>query len=182
MWAVSALVAVACVLASFWRLSVAVAPTSFDAAELRRALTDGRAFREVREAIKASRETGWEGGLFEAFSERDPLVRQALVNELLTELDGQAGTWSRVPRICASLATSAGFLCASISLLRSWSAAEMPVPVASAVLSAVDAFSFGVMGAAFCVVIHVQAGRAERQSLAAVDRLVERMQALSEAA
>jgi hypothetical protein len=84
-----------------------------------------------------------------------------------------------VPRICASLATSFGFLFASVSLLRSWGLAQTPPSAGLALLSAVDAFSLGFMATAFCIVIHVRAGRAARHSLAAIDRLVERMQAIS---
>jgi hypothetical protein len=175
----SALVAAVCVLASLRRLTVAVSPTSLDAGELRRALTGSLAFQRLRAAIGAASETHWERDLFAAFAERDPRRREALVNEQLTEFDGMATAWSRVPRICASLATSAGFLFASISLLRSMGGTETP-SVGAALVSAVDAFSLGVLAAAFCAVIHVRAARAERHAVQAVDRLVERLEALSE--
>jgi hypothetical protein len=176
----SALVAAACVLASLWRLAVAVAPISFDAGELRRAVTGPRAIASLRAALGAEARAHWEQDLFAAFAEHDGGQRDALVNELLTEVDGLTGAWSRVPRICASLATSCGFLFASVSLLRSWGGAQAPPAIGLAIVSAVDAFSIGVMAAAFCVVIHVRAARAARDSLSAIDRLVERMQSVSE--
>jgi hypothetical protein len=179
MSALSALVAMACVLASLRRLAVAVAPTSFDSEELRRAMTGPRALASLQEALGSAAETTWEGRLFSAFAEHDALLREALVNELLTEVGGLTSAWSRVPRICASLATSFGFLFASMSLLRSWGGAQTPPSVGLALVSAVDAFSLGFMATAFCIVIHVRAGRAARHSLAAIDRLVERMQAVS---
>ncbi len=49
-----------------------------------------------------------------------------------------------------------------------------------AVVAAVDAFSIGVMAAAFCIVIHVRAARAARDALSAIDQLVERLQSVSE--
>jgi hypothetical protein len=177
----SALVATACVLASLRRLAVTVAPTSLDAGELCRALTGRRALRRLRAAVEVAPKTDWERGLFAAFAEHDELVREALVNELLTEVSGRATAWARVPRVCASLATSTAFLFALISLLRSWGGEESPLAVGPALVSSVDAFSLGIMGGAFCVVTHVRAARAERASLVGVDRLVERMQALADA-
>jgi hypothetical protein len=179
MCGLSALVAMACVLASLRRLAVAVSPTSFDAEELRRALTGPRALASLQASLDAASGTPWERSLFDAFEEHDPRRREALINELLTEVSGLSSAWSRVPRICASLATSFGFLFASVSLLRGWGGAQTPPSVGPALVSAVDAFSWGFMAAAFCVVIHVRAGRAERHSLVAIDRLVERMQAVS---
>jgi len=159
---------------------VAVAPTSFDAGELRRAVTGQRAMASLRAAVGAESRAQWEQDLFAAFAEHDVRLRDALVNELLTEVDGLTGAWSRVPRICASLATSCGFLFASVSLLRSWGGVQAPPALGLAVVSAVDAFSIGVMAAAFCVVIHVRAARAARDSLSAIDQLVARMQSVSE--
>lgn len=176
----SALVAAVCVVASLRRLAVAVAPLWFDAAELGRAVTGRRAVASLRTALGAESRARWEQDLFAAFAENDVRLRDAIVNELLTELDGLTGAWSRVPRICASLATSCGFLFASVSLLRSWDGAQAPPAVGLAVVSAVDTFSIGVMAAAFCLVIHVRAGRAARASLSAIDQLVERMRSVSE--
>jgi hypothetical protein len=174
----SALVVAACVLASLRRLAVAVAPTSLDARELCRALTGHQALRRLGAAVGAAPKTDWERGLFAAFAEHDEQVREALVNELLTEVNARATAWSRVPRVCASLATSSGFLFALISLLRSWGGEASALAASPALVSSVDAFSLGVMGAAFCVVAHLRAVRAERASLVGVDRLVERMQVL----
>jgi hypothetical protein len=180
MW-LSALVAAACVLASLRRLTVAVAPTSLDAEELCKALTGRRAFRRLWAAIEAAPRVDWERGLMTAFAEHDERVREALVNELLTEVNGRTTAWSRVPRICASVATSAGFLFALITLLRTWGEEESPLTVGPALISAVNVFSLGIVGGAFCGVIHVRAMRAERASLGAIDRLVERMQSLTDA-
>jgi hypothetical protein len=132
-------------------------------------------------AVEAAPNADWERGLFAAFAERDEHVREALVNELLTEVSRRTTAWARVPRICASLATSTGFLFALISLLRSWGGEESALAIGPAFVASADAFSFGIMGAAFCVVTHVRAAQAERASLVGVDLLVERMQALTEA-
>jgi hypothetical protein len=178
MSSLSALVAVACVLASLRRLAVAVAPTSLDTEALRQGLAGLGAVRRFGAAIGADAAFEWERGLFAALAEPDPRLRGALVDEQLTELYLLATGWSRVPRICASIATSTGFLLASVSLLRSLSAPQT-LTIGSALTPAVDAFALGLMAAAFCVAIHSRAARAERESLAAIHRLVDGMQWLS---
>lgn len=178
----SAVVAAACVLASFRRLFSSTAPTSLDAGELCRWLVEPQDFPRIAVAVESAPKADWERDLFAAFGERDDRLRDARVNELLTEVSGRVGTWSRVPRVCASLATSAGFLFALVSLLTSWDGEASSLTFGPGLVSAVDAFSFGVAGAAFCVVVHMRATRSERVSLAALDRLIERMHSLVSAA
>jgi hypothetical protein len=175
----AAIVAAGCVLASLRRLATSVAPTSLDADTLRQAVTSVPALRRLRDAIGDDPDLPWERGLFAAFEERDGPSRDALVNEQLTELDGVAGSWARVPRVCASVATSAGFLLACMALLKALAAPGPDGAIVSAMVSAIDAFSIGIAAGALCAVIHVRARRASRRSMAAIDALVERMQVLS---
>jgi hypothetical protein len=171
----SALVGAICVSASLRRLVVAVAPTSLDADELRRALTGAAAMRRLARAMEAS--TPWEHALFSAFAEPDGGVRAALVSEQMLEFDARIARGSKVPRICASIASSAGFFFASLSVLQS-SAALQEGSLDRSLVAAVDAFSWGVAAAAFCAVIHVRAGKARRHATTAAYRLVEKMESL----
>jgi hypothetical protein len=175
----SAIVAVGCVLASARRLGWAVAPTAFDPAVLTDALRDkgGAAWRALREAVVATPNLGWERDLFEALGAADEDVRVALLNEQLLELDWLARRWARVPRVCASIATSAGFLFASVALLRGLAAQE--IDVRGSLVSALDALTVGIAGTAFCAAVHVRTRRLAADRLAAADRLVDRLQALA---
>jgi hypothetical protein len=120
----------------------------------------------------------WEQGLFAAFADRDPRVRDALVNEQLTELDGRAQRWVRIPRVCASLATSAGFLLASIALVQGLAVPaedDAPMGAGAAIMGALNALAIGIAGTSFCYAVHVRARRLVRERMAAVDRLVLRL-------
>jgi hypothetical protein len=176
--ALSGIVALICVAASWRRLIVAVAPTSLDPEVLRGALVNVEAQRRLGDTIGAWREDCWERGLFAAFSEPDPGMRAALVDEHLTELDRLASRWSRVPRVCASIATSSGFLFALVSILGAW-AGGPTLPVGQALAPSLDAFGLGVMAAAFCVVVHGRARRAEKGAVGAVHRFVDEMRLLA---
>ena len=85
-----------------------------------------------------------------------------------------------VPRVCASIATSTGFLFGSLALLQGLSAPEGgDAAVANAALvSALDAVSLGIAATAFCVAVHVRTGRLVAQRRAAIDDLVTRLQRL----
>jgi hypothetical protein len=171
----SALVALACALASARRLAWAVAPTSLDAQwlldTLRAPSVDALALKRLGREIEA-REFPWESALFAAFAQ-DDAAWEAGVSEQLLELEWLAQRWSRVPRVCASVATSAGFLCASIALMQGL-AAETVDP--SALLtSALDSLTIGIAGTSFCVAAHLRARHALRARLAAIGRLVDRL-------
>jgi hypothetical protein len=105
-------------------------------------------------------------------------VREARINEQLTELDGRVQRWSRVPRICASISTSAGFLFASIALLRALAlpaGEENADAVHSTLSSALGAAAVGIAGMSFCVAVHVRARRALSQWQGALDTLVKQL-------
>jgi hypothetical protein len=113
--------------------------------------------------------TDWERDLFEALDAPDP-ARIALVNEQLTELDYRAQGWGRVPRVCASISTSFGFLLAFAMVARLASATDLDV--GAAITGAINVVAVGVAGAAFCIAAQGRAGKIARERLAATDRLV----------
>jgi len=174
----SCLVALVCVVASARRLAQGVTLTSLDPRVVVDALKgpDGPAVAaRLRDVLATSDGFAWERDLLSAFAADERAVRDALVNEQLTELDGQAQRWARMPRVCASVATSAGFLLASIAIVQGLSApAEDDAPIQSraAVVGALDALAVGIAGASFCYAVHIRARRVVRERLAAVDRLI----------
>jgi hypothetical protein len=179
----AALVAIACALASARRLAWAVTPTFLDAGMLSEALgsDDGGAFYpNLGEAIGTDERLRWEHDLFEAFASLDSRTKDALVNEQLLELDGRVQRWARVPRVCASIAMSAGVMFACVGLLRGLAvAAEGETgAVHGSLASALGALTIGMAGASFCIAVHVRAAQVLRERLAGTDRLVNRLEAL----
>lgn len=174
----SALVAAACMLASTRRLAFAIMPVWLDPQLLLAAL-DGdseRALATLRQIVMACPPAVWERDLVTASSTGEASSRPALVNEQLREFDWRIQRWARVPRVCASIATSAGFLFGSAALIQGLSLEA--VDVTATLVSAVNALAIGVAGTSFCVAVHLRARRVVRERLAATDRLVERVEGL----
>ncbi len=174
----SALVALGCVLASVRRFVVAVSSTWLDptllVGELRARGEVG--WESLRAAIRECPRATWERDLAAAF-DGTPSDRAGLVNEQLRELDWRAGRWARAPRVCASVATNAGFLCGCGALLQ-W--LDDPSPDKTAGLSsALAAVAIGVAGASFCVAVHLRCRRIVRDRVANAGRLVECIEALN---
>jgi hypothetical protein len=181
----SCLVAVACVVASARRLAQAVALTALHPEPVLEALR-GDLPVDVRGRLCAvlggDDRFAWEQGLLEAFAPSDARLRDALVNEQLTELDGRAQRWARIPRVCASVATSAGFLLASVVLVQGLAVSPGdadPTGNRAVVEGALDAVAIGIAGASFCFAVHVRARRIVRDRLAAVGRLVVRLESVA---
>jgi hypothetical protein len=179
--AASATVALGCVLASTRRLVWALCPTPFDARLLASALgaDASRNAAKLREAFGARERSDWEVAVLRARAEPSTDARDALLSEQLTEFDGRAQRWSRVPRVCASVATSAGFLFASVGLIRDLSTLDPTSSGAeamqSALFAALDALAIGVAATSFCAAVHVRARRAARDRTAAAERLIEKL-------
>jgi len=135
----------------------------------------------MRDAIRADDRLEWERGLFEAFASRDVRTRDALVSEQLVDLDGLVQRWARVPRVSASVATSAGLLFALLALLKGLAVAgaEDASAFQEAFAAAVGALTLGVAGASFCIAVHVRSSRVLRARLTATARLIARLEALS---
>jgi hypothetical protein len=178
----SAVVATACVVASGRRLAWAIAPMAVDPRVILRALEtdrDGATRRRLQRVLASNDRFAWESEFFAAFDEVDEQARDARVSEQLTELDGRARRWARVPRVCASIGTSTGMLLACIALLQGLAvpgadiAAQMAID--GAMPSALAALSLGIAATSFCVAVHVRAARVYRERRAAIDELVERL-------
>lgn len=180
----AAIVALACVLASGRRLASAVAPISLEPRMVLQALEGehaGETLRSLGTALGSDPRLAWERDLFAAFEESDAQVRAARVNEQLFELEGRLTRSARVPRVCASIATSAGLLFGSLALLRGLAVPEGEDSVAvshAALSSALGAVSLGIAATAFCVAVHVRAGRVSAQRRMAIDELVTRLERL----
>src|SRR6185312_16504630 len=89
------------------------------------------------------------------------------------------------PRVCASISTSAGFLFGLLALLGGLQEAagdDVQDALHGTLGSALAALSIGIAGTAFCAAIHVRAGKASRARLVAVDRLVDRLGRIADAA
>jgi hypothetical protein len=181
-------IALACVVASAERLKRVTLATPIAPAPIVRALR-GDAGRDraeaVRAALKEEPEGTWERELAEAFDHRND-VRAAEVNELLSELDFRLQSWARVPRVCASIAASSGFLLASLALRNGLAVAtDLPAQVqelaiGQAVRAAVDVAALGISGAIFCIALGRRATKAAKVRLQEVDQVVERLEALVE--
>lgn len=183
----AALVAVACVLASARRLAWAVAPTPLDPQLLRAAL-GGDAARtragKLREMVARESDLTWEREALAAVAEPNAEAREARLGEQWTELDGRAQRWARVPRVCASVSTSAGFLFATLAVLAGLSdpaesaAGASTMAVQAALLPAIDALTIGIAGMSFCAAVHVSARSSMRNRLDAARVLVERLRSI----
>jgi ABC-type xylose transport system permease subunit len=124
---------------------------------------------------------GWECSLLRAAAEPGREARGAALGELLTELDGRLQEGARIPRVCASIATSTGFLCATAALLQGLSAGPAGEPLVAAeslFVSALASLAAGIAGATFCAAVHLRARRASRARAAGGDALVHRLLSL----
>ena len=178
---VAAFAALACVAASARRVFFVYTATALDPALVVTALRGdaGRARAPRLAARMATAPPSWEHDLVSAFRADEP-ARAAEINEQLAEIDWRLQRWARVPRVCASIASSVGFLCAAMVLraaLREAPAnADDFMPIVNAALNdALGAVSIGIAGATYCVVLHVHASKAARVRQQAIDELVERL-------
>ncbi|MBS2015863.1 MAG: hypothetical protein JST00_23445 [Deltaproteobacteria bacterium] len=185
---VAALVAFACAAASARRVWFAANATGLDPEDVERAIArspDAReAVAKLRALVTTEPSLEWERDLFQAL-DAPGRARAALVNEQLTELDYRIQRWSRVPRVCASIATSFAFLLASLVLRRGLvDAGELPSDVVELVARGLvaDAFtvaSMGMIGTVFCIVAQSEAKKIAKRKMAAADRMVERLEAVA---
>jgi hypothetical protein len=177
------LVVMGSIAASAARLTFAIAPTTFSPELIERALAGPRAeaarrIRRLGQVLAARKGAEWESSLLSAVAS-EPNVRTGLVNELLTELDHRMQRWVRVPRVCASICTSAGFLLAAMLLRSSLSDVDVALvgrAVDAAVLQAIDVAALGLAGATFCIAAQVHARSAAALRAKAYDHLVDRLE------
>jgi hypothetical protein len=182
----AASVALACVLASARRLAWTVAPLELEPRMILKALEGeqgGAVFEKLKVEFASDPRFEWMRDLGAAFDEGPGPRRDGLVNEQLFEFESRATRWARVPRVCASIGTSAGLLFGSLSLLQGLAVSDSEegggaMAIHDALFSALDSLSLGIAGTAFCVAVHVRAVRLARERRAAVDELVERLERL----
>lgn len=181
----SALFAIACATASAVRLAWAVSPTSLDPTILAAALADpdaAEAAVKIRNVLEGSHELAWERSVFASLSDPTTEASEARLGEQLTEFDGAVRRWSRVPRVCASLSTSAGFLFASLAMTGALADPGGGASDMTAVLvSALDALTLGIAGTSFCAAVHVRARRVSRERIDGATRLIGRLAAIARA-
>lgn len=183
--ATAVLVALACVIASARRLWLIANPTAVHPDDVVAALGASPTREDlarVREALSTAPSAEWERDLLAALATPEPDARIALVNEQLTELDLRMDRWSRVPRVCASIATSVGILLGTMVLRNALAGApdltgELGELFVRQVLNdAISVASFGIVATVFCIAANAHARRATRARLQAADRMVEKLE------
>lgn len=182
---VAALACALCVAASVRRLWFVTHPTALHPDDVIALATGPTAIANVRDRIAEVPEADWERDLVEALGAPNADARIALVNEQLTELDLRIGRWERVPRVCASVATSVGIMLGTL-VLRDGLANAPDLSgeggerfVRAIVSDAISVAAWGMVGTAFCIAAHAQARRIGRDRLAAADRMVEKLESPS---
>jgi hypothetical protein len=173
----AAVVALGCALASSRRLYFASNALVLHPAVWLSAIERGEGDRAERAAKKNPR-ADWERDVIDASRDADENSRTARINELLIDLDFRIGRWERVPRVCASIASSAGFLFGSLTLRFGLVASSALTEdlrsdaINAVVLQAVNVAALGVAGAAFAIAAQVHARRVAKAFHRDVDALV----------
>jgi hypothetical protein len=184
--AVAILVALACVLASARRMWFAANPTALHPDDVVASLgrsPDRAALARLRELVAEVPNADWERDLLDALSAPCADARAALVNEQLTELDLRMQRWARVPRVCASVATSVGIMLGTLVLRNGLANAPDltgdlgELFVRDVLNDAISVAAFGIVGTAFCIAAHAHARRMTRARLEAADRMIEKLEA-----
>jgi hypothetical protein len=181
----SGIVALACALASARRLATAVAPMQLDPQLVLEALQrdrEGRLPGRLREVLAGDPRFADEQELLEALAIDGVQERDARVDEALGDLRWRGQQGLRVPRVCASVASSTGFLLATVALIQAMGApgagsagdaADAVADVHAPLGAALGALALGIAGATFCAAVHMRARRVHRERMSAVTRLIE---------
>lgn len=195
----AALVAFACAAASARRVWFAANATALHPDDVDRALAAaggaggeageagaGDGLAKLRALVAKEPSADWERDLLRALDAPAP-ARVALVNEQMTELDHRIQRWSRVPRVCASVASSFAFMMATLVLRQGLAAADdLSSDLAELLIRGLvgDAFTVaavGMIGTAFCIAAQGEAKRIAKSRVIAADKLVERLESAVEA-
>jgi hypothetical protein len=174
-------VCLGCAAACSRRLYFATNPIAFHAAPWLAFVKRGEGDRVAR-AIAREPRADWERELLEAVAEPNETARAGRINEQLLELDYRLGRWARVPRVCASIASSAGFLFGSLALRFGLVAAGNAADEArgdainAVVLQAVNVAALGVAGAAFAIAAQYRARKAAKAFQRDADVLIEMLE------
>ena len=179
-------VVLGCIGASVRRLDFAINPTPLDAGLLVKELLGARGrarYAAVCRAIAETPEAEWERDVVEALG-ADVEVRTARINEQLAELDYRLQRWIRVPRTCASIASSTGFLLAAVALRIGLARVDTLTDEAlndalqASALDALGVAALGMWGTVACISIQRHARSAAKERLDAADKLIERLETL----
>jgi hypothetical protein len=157
-----------------------MAPAFLDVPTLLQGFRTGLRPLALAEAIADVPEADWERAVLDAFTQPEA-ARNALVNEQLGEMDFRLQRWSRVPRVCASVASTGGFLLATLALTTGLSDGVPLDSGGTLVNDAIGAVTFGIAGAVFCVAAQFRARDEAKERLRAADKLIERLERLAEA-
>ncbi|MEO7092640.1 MAG: hypothetical protein ABI175_05275 [Polyangiales bacterium] len=187
---VAILVALACAVASGRRVWLAANATALHPDAIADAIggaPDAGVIDRLRALVATVPDADWERDLLEALA-APPELRVALVNEQMTELDYRIQRWARVPRVCASITTSAGFMLGTL-VLRNGLALDttqltsdvVELVIRGLVADALFVASMGIIGMAFCIGAQSEARRIAKARVKGADRLVERLESLLEA-
>ncbi|HTQ46036.1 MAG TPA: hypothetical protein VMI75_24945 [Polyangiaceae bacterium] len=163
-------------------MALVIAPTRLDPALLRQALVDASSVTRLREALARRPDLAWERELVDAACSGDDAARESLLGEPMSELDWSLERWDRVPRVCASVASSVGFLCATVAVIEALAMPEDPeagTALGRVLAAALCAFAVGLVGTSFCAAVHLRTRGLAKAKVAAADRLVERLRALA---
>lgn len=175
----AALVAAGCAAACTRRLYLATNPIAFHPAVWLDRIKSGQGDAVAR-AIEADPHATWERDLMDAVAEQPGEVRTIRINEQLSELDFRLTRWDRVPRVCASVASSAGFLFGSLVLLLGLAAVgsddAQSDPINDVVLQAINVAALGVAGATFAIAAQYRARKAAKAFQRDADALVEALE------
>ncbi len=189
MWAVlvACIVSFTCVGVSLRRLEYVYAACSFDPDVLLRALRGDRG-RELAPALlrELAREAPEERDrdLFVALADTSD-ARAALLGEALLELDYRFQRWARVPRVSASIASSAGFLLATWALRLSLVVApgvgedQFRDVLEAALASALGVVAVGAIGTVGSLAVFYEARKVTRARKAATDKLIDRLERIA---
>lgn len=187
---ISILFSAACVAASAKRLWFVIEATPLDPGALSSSLRplakdSSSALAGLGDAVGALPGADWETSLVHALSQA-PEARVAVLGEALTELDFRMRRWVRVPRVCASLASTFGFLLATVALRVGLSDLETrPDPgglyaINAAVFDAVDVAAVGLVGTAFCIALQLRARVVRADRTAGAERLIQLLDATAD--
>lgn len=177
---VSLAISIGCAWLSCWRLVLVDRATALHPKALAESVRGRRRRAEpVVGALLTLDELSWEHQLAEGVSAEGE-ARLAGVNESLSELDFRLQRWSRVPRACASIASTAGFLLAALVVRRGLLLAEpgdaMRRAAEQIVAEGLGVVAMGLAGTAWCLIAHREAQRLVDERLVGVDRLVDRLE------
>jgi hypothetical protein len=182
------LVALACAAASARRLWFVTHATALQPDDVVAAITRSKnkiTLAELRTIADGEPDAEWERDLFAALAWPNADERVALVNEQLTELDLRIQRWARVPRVCASIATSGSLFLATFVLRRAFGDPSIFEGNLGDLLThgilgeALTVAILGIAGTLFCVGANVQAKRIAQHRSRAADRMIEKLEALA---